>query len=184
MSRRFDNFSQRLTAGLPAANTQDVRGTEDFPAPPAEPEAEPTTSPDPEEEPDMTTDTPVEQTEAYQAGEAAGRKAATDRMNAVFASEHFAGREAKAAKYLGTDMSAEQITTVLADLPAAQPVDQAAVTAAAEEAAREQMNENMNRTNADLGTDQKPKDWKTGRAAADAVWDRAAAKVEARRKGA
>jgi hypothetical protein len=53
----------------------------------------------------------------FAAGHAAGFKAGNDRMMAVFASEHFAGREAAAAKLLIKNMTATDITDVLATLP-------------------------------------------------------------------
>jgi hypothetical protein len=72
----------------------------------------------------------------------AATKAAHDRMTAVFASEHYAGREAMAAKLLGkAAMSAEDIIDVLASTPktettALTPEQQ---KAASEEAARKEM---------------------------------------------
>lgn len=55
--------------------------------------------------------------DAEKKGHNTGFKAATDRMAAVFASEHYAGREAAAAKLLSKSMSAEDIIDVLADMP-------------------------------------------------------------------
>ncbi len=90
-------------------------------------------SQDDEEEKTMTTETPVEQTEAYQAGYAA----ANARFTAVLASEHYAGREATAQKLLGKAMSADDIIDVLASTPAAAV--SATSAEAAEVAARDEM---------------------------------------------
>ena len=122
----------------------------------------------------MTTETPLAERDDYKAGLAAGTDAERARMTAVFASEHFAGREAHAAKLLGKGLSAEDTIDLLADMPKAQPVDQATANAAAEEAAREEMREQMNKNgNVDLGADEGGKEGKTGRAKADARWDKA-----------
>lgn len=88
-------------------------------------------------------------------GHTAGFTEANERMKAVFASEHYAGRETLAAKMLGKPgLSAEDITDVLADAPKVEPkaeVDQAAANAAAEEAARKEMKEAINSgTNANI----------------------------------
>lgn len=105
-----------------------------------------------------------------------GVKAANDRMNAVFASEHYPGREAHAAKLLGKkNLSAEDIIDVLADYPKVetQAADPEAVKAAAEKAARDQMAEAIAETgnsNVDAGATAKPAD---KRAEADSVWAKA-----------
>lgn len=121
-------------------------------------------------------------------GHGAGFKAANERMNAVFASEHYAGREAMAAKLLGKPaMTAEDIIDVLADTPKVETSKLSAeeLKAAAEEAGRKEMQAALDETkNSDIdatgGGGAKP----DKRAQSDAVWDRAAAKVDARRKGA
>jgi hypothetical protein len=122
-------------------------------------------------------DTKLEDRDDYKAGHAAGRddgfKAATDRMNTVFASEHFPGREAAAAKLLGKDMSAADIVDILADMPKVEPkADQEAANKAAEDAARAEMREEMKKSgNADLGNSADADT--SSRAKADSVWDRA-----------
>lgn len=180
MSRRFDNFGQRLVAGVPdisapeASDPETPETPKDTPSPadPEDPE-EPTS----EEDQEMDKDSPE-----YQAAMAAGREEANARMTAVFASEHFPGREAHAAKLLGKPgLSAEDITDLLADMPAAKPVDQASADAAAEAAARDEMRAAMDDTNADLGADQ-PAPEKSGKAKSDAVWDKANAKVRPNKK--
>lgn len=83
---------------------------------------------------------------AKKEGQALGFKAANERMNAVFASEHYTGREGAAAKLLGKEaMSADDIVEVLAEMP---KVEQSALTeeqqrAAAEEAGRKEMREQI-----------------------------------------
>ena len=75
-------------------------------------------------------------------GHGAGFKAANERMGAVFASEHYTGREAMAAKLLGKPaMTAEDIIDVLADTPKAETSKLSAeeLKAAAEEAGRKEM---------------------------------------------
>ncbi|MBB4859639.1 ribosomal protein L12E/L44/L45/RPP1/RPP2 [Novosphingobium chloroacetimidivorans] len=112
-------------------------------------------------------------------GREAGSKSATERMNKVFASEHYAGREAAAAKLLGKpNLSAEDITELLADMPKAGVPEAPALTeeqqrAAAEEAGRKEMQAALEQNkNSDIdaggGAPQPDK-----RAAADAVWDKA-----------
>lgn len=79
---------------------------------------------------------------AKKEGQTAGFKAANDRMIAVMASEHYAGREAVAAKMLTKEgMSADDIIDVLAASPKAEisAVDPDKTKEAAEEAARKEM---------------------------------------------
>jgi hypothetical protein len=58
--------------------------------------------------------------ESFQAGHAAGFKEASDRMAIVFASEHYAGREAYAHKMLGkAGLSGSDIVDLLAASPKA-----------------------------------------------------------------
>ncbi|CDO34053.1 hypothetical protein [Novosphingobium sp. KN65.2] len=84
-------------------------------------------------------------------GREAGFKSANDRMNAVFASEHYAGREAIAAKMLGkASMTAEDIIDVLASTPK-EAAGTSALTeeeqrAAAEEAGRQEMKAELGKT--------------------------------------
>lgn len=177
---RFHNLDARISEAL--AGEADQGGVpEKIEEPtPDEPENEPAPEPEtpPEKEQAMPDDTPVEQTDAYKAGFAA----ATDRMNSVFASEHFAGREAHAARLLGTTLGSDEIAAQLEHFPKREELSAEAAAAATEEGGRAEMREAMaNAGNADLGADQNS-DAHTGRAAADSVWERANAKVEAQRK--
>lgn len=176
MSRRFDNFSSRLAGETPPSAPAAAPETSEPETPQAkEPKGSPApeSKTEPEEENSMADETPVEQTDAYQAGVNAER----ERVSAVFASEHFAGREAFTPKLLGKGLSAEDTIDLLADMPKAAPVSQDEANKAAEAAAREEMREEMAKAgNADLGAS-KDNDGKTGRAKADAVWDKANATV-------
>lgn len=97
----------------------------------------------------MDNETPIEDTKEYKAGFAA----ATNRMKAVFASEHFEGREASAAKLLTKDAlmssSADDVSDLLADMGKTEPV--AAVTTeqqieAAENGGRQEMREELQKS--------------------------------------
>jgi hypothetical protein len=122
---------------------------------------------------DMSTETPVEQTAEYQAG----FKAANDRLNAVTASEHYAGREPSAHAMLGKSMSASDIIDILATQPKIEPatiiIDPAAATAAAEEAGKATMlaalNEQTNAALDDSSGDAKP----NAKVDVDKTWNRA-----------
>lgn len=172
---RFHDLDAQINGAIEAGGNQPPEITPS-PAPAPEPgDPDPETEPekDPEEMPD---ETPVEKTEAF----AAGVRAERDRTAAVLASEHFPGREAHVAKLLGKDMSAEDAIDLLADMPMTKPVSQEESNAAAEEAARKEMAEAMaNAGTADLGADEN-KDGKTGRGAADDVWNRARAHIDNR----
>jgi hypothetical protein len=116
---------------------------------------------------------------ARKEGHDAGFKAASDRFNAVMASEHYEGREAQAKAMLGkTALAASDIIELLAAAPKAAPTasDDAAVKEAAEAAARAEMQASIAQTgnsNIDAGNDAAPdKD-----AAISAGYDRAVAKV-------
>ncbi len=114
---------------------------------------------------------------AVAAAKTEGFTEATQRMNAVFASEHYAGREGAAAKMLGKpSMTAEDIIDVLADMPKAAPaaaaVDPAVAAAAAEKAGREEMAAAIAATqNSDIDAGNPGK--KDARAEADSVWTKA-----------
>ena len=119
--------------------------------------------------------------QAREEAEKAALTASTARMNAVFASEHYAGREAAANRLLGKpNLTAEDITEMLADLPKTTPA--AALTeeqqrAAAEEAGRKEMqaalaegkNSGVDANNGGGGADPKAE----ARKASDAVWAKA-----------
>lgn len=111
-----------------------------------------------------------------------GFKAATDRMTAVMASEHYAGREASAAKLLTKESlfsaSAADVIDLLADMP---KVEQAALTEdqqreAAEAAGRAEMQAAISKTgNANLSAGGGGQPDKKGDASA--IWDKAIARV-------
>lgn len=107
---RFAELKSALAKGADESNHE-------IPDPADEPEEDETNPKSKrKEEPDMTETTTTDQA-ALDAAHAAGFKAANERMNTVFASEHYAGHEAAAHKLLGKDMSAEDIIDVLADMP-------------------------------------------------------------------
>ena len=105
---RFANLSERLSADLPKNPTR-----------PDEDEEDDTTTSEKKdkEKKDMTTE--IEQAKAE--GHAAGFKEANDRMNKVFASEHYEGREKTAQTLLGKNMGADDIIDVLASTPKIEP---------------------------------------------------------------
>jgi hypothetical protein len=105
---RFANLSERLSADLP----------NDPPRPDGEEDETTTSKKKDKEKYNMT----QEVTTAEAKGHAAGFKEATDRMNAVFASGHYAGREASAHVMLGNaKFSADEIIGVLAAQPKVEP---------------------------------------------------------------
>lgn len=94
---------------------------------------------------------------AKKEGQAAGFKAANDRMNAVMASEHYAGREATANKLLSKEgMSAEDIIDVLATTPKAETSalsEEQAKEAAAEAGRKEMQDAIKSGQNSDVDAD-------------------------------
>lgn len=171
---RFADLGSSRSAG-PA------KASKDAPPPPAPQEdPKPGNEPDEEEETEMSEidKNSKEYLAGVRAGEEAASKAANDRVAAVMASEHFAGREKLAGKMLAKpNMSAEDIIEILADTPA-EPKSNATETTdeqreAAEEAARKAMKEELNRSgNSDIDPNSGGK--KPDKAAkADAVWDKA-----------
>lgn len=164
-----------LSAGEPAEEIPPVKTP---PAPAEEDEENPTTpvkdKPMPTEE-EMKAAVVAAETKARDEG----TKAANDRMNLVFASEHYVGRETVAAKMLGRNMSAEDIIATLADMPkAAGPtaLTEEQRIAAAETAGREEMKDQLALTgNSNIvatggkGGEKKP----DTKAEADAVWGKA-----------
>lgn len=170
MTERFANFQARLEGrpALPAAT-----GVTEIPV----------TEPENEEDQTMADETPLAEREDYQAGHAAGMSAALARMTAVFGHEAAQGREATAMKMLcKPNMSAEDITDLLADYPAPTPAAEAPAavadaTEAAEAAARAEMRSAISETQ---NSDIVPTGGKSGgsaKAATDGVWDRANAAV-------
>lgn len=176
--------SKRLTAHREAARveaecppddnkplTPDEPGEDDRDTPPT------TTSTKKEKSVDEETKAAIEA--ARTEGRDTGLKSANERMNAVFASEHYAGREAAAAKMLGKpNLSAEDIVDLLADMPKAEPQAAAGLTeeqqrAAAEEAGRKEMKaalEEGQNSQVDAGTGGGKPD---KRKASDDVWTKA-----------
>lgn len=141
---RFHNFSKRLSAVEPELNPDD----------------------EPDDDEDCKTDTKtgpkskskkkesIMDDNEFKAAIAAARaegheegvSATIDRQNAVFASEHYPGREAQAAKMLTKpSMSADDIIDILADTPKSdkQGLSDDAARAAAEEAGRKEMREQL-----------------------------------------
>lgn len=101
---------------------------------------------------------------AREEGQKAGFTSANERMNAVFASEHYAGRETLAAKMLAKPgLEAKDIIDLLADAPktaapAAAEGNDAELREAAEKAGREQMKAAIEETgNSDIDTGSAPK---------------------------
>lgn len=109
---RFAGIQAALKPNAKLSLTED---SHELPGDQTDPE-ETETQPDSiEKEKEMTEETEKVRAEAH----ADGFKAANDRMNAVFASEHYTGREALAQKLLAKNMSADDIIDVLAATPAA-----------------------------------------------------------------
>ncbi len=132
---RFANLSERLSADLPADPTR-----------PEDEEDETPTVSKKEKDKDMS----EEIDKAKAEGRSEGFKAANERMNAVFASEHYEGREAQAKAMLAKDMSAADIIDILAATP---KVEQAAVSDdVADKAARDEMKSNID-ANANSGVE-------------------------------
>lgn len=181
MSRRFENFGERLEGRAASASEGDAPAASDAPDNPETPDEsvpDPDQTPDQEDE-EMSEETPLEEREDYQAGFAAGRSEASARMNAVFASEHVTGREAHAVRLLGREMSSDDIIAELPNYPAASTLSEDEQREAAEEGGRKEMRDAMNEAETkDLGADKSTdKDRKSGRAKADSRWDKANAHV-------
>jgi len=178
--------SKRLAAHLAAKTASDAAPDSTENSPPEKPgevEGGPASNPESDHKENDQVDEAEHAAAVAQAREEAEKAAlaaSTTRMNAVFASEHYAGREAAANRLLGKpNLTAEDITEMLADLPKTAPA--AALTeeqqrAAAEEAGREEMrkalesgqNSNVDANNGG-GTDPKA----DARKASDAVWAKA-----------
>lgn len=142
--------------------------------------------PDGNEQKDMTmTDTVDTNSNDYKAGMEAARKAANDRVNAVIASEHYAGREKLAATLLNSDMNAESIVAALAAAPAPAKTGSETVTdpkAEQEERDKDLMRANLQKGNPDLGEDNEDEAAQTAKAKAENYgWDKIHARVEEQR---
>lgn len=173
--------SKRLAAHRAAASAAKAAPTDDqeiqTPDAPGEDEETPSTVSKPKEK-SMDDETKAAVDAARTEGHAAGIKAANERMNAVFASERYAGREAAAAKLLGKAMSAEDIIDVLGDMPKAQApsgLSEDQQREAAEEGGRKAMKDAL----AETGNSDIDANGGGGRQQPDAgsVWDKAIAKV-------
>jgi hypothetical protein len=171
--------SKRLAAFRDAARAEDETSPAEQENPtPDEPGEEdgalPTTT-STKKEKSMDDETKAAIEAARTEGRDIGSKSANERMNKVFASEHYAGREAAAAKLLGKpNLSAEDITELLADMPKAGApaavLTEEQQRAAAEEAGRKEMQAALDQNkNSDIdagGGAPKP----DPRKAADDVW--------------
>lgn len=170
---RFHNLTRRLSE--PLDDEPDTPGTE-----PDEPES--LKSKSKKKEPDMSDENAEAVETAKKEGHDAGFKAANDRMNTVFASEHYAGREAMAAKLLGKpSMSAEDIIDVLADTPKADKkgLSEEEQRQAAEEGGRKEMQAALgqqNNSNIDAGGGNGGGEQDKA-AAASSAWDKAYART-------
>lgn len=177
MSRRFEGFTARLNerpAAVVEANGDDVNPLGEMPN-------------NSTIEENIMSESKNEEAiaSATSAGHTTGFKAATDRMTAVFASEHYPGREAVAGKLLTKasllSATSDDIIDLMADMPKIDKessLSEADQKAAAEEAARAEMKAELEKnknseTNADGGQIKA-----TGVESA-AVWDAAIARVSA-----
>lgn len=172
--------SKRLAAFRKAARAEDETSPaeqEDLtPDAPGDDDGALPNQPSSEREKSMTDEVMKAEIEkAREEGRAAGQKEANERADKVRASEHYAGREAAAAKLLGKpNLSAEDITELLADMPkagaAAGTLTEEQQRSAAEEAGRQEMKAALDQNkNSDIdagGGAPKP----DKRAEADAVW--------------
>lgn len=120
---------------------------------------------------------------AKKEGHDAGFKAATDRFNAVMASEHYAGREASAAKLLTNaslfSASADDVCAILADMPKVEhtALSEQEQREAAEDGGRKEMKEALGKgANSNIDADA-GKDGKAKAESSAAVWDTAIAAV-------
>lgn len=179
-------------AGLPAAlkATKDPKGkpedNDDSDTPETDDEDGKTPPKSTTKEPDMADNDQNAAVEAAKKeADAAGFKRASDRFNAVMASEHYAGREAVATKLLSKDaMSADDIIDVLAASPKAEPAaasDEDLKKAREEGEAKGMKDALAGGKNSQVEANDeggKP----DAKAKADSVWDRAYASVDALRQ--
>lgn len=118
---------------------------------------------------------------AKKEGHTAGFKAANDRMNAVMASEHYAGREASAAKMLSKEaLGSDDIIDLLAVMPKTEPTGQIddQQRAAAEEGGRNEMLAALGKDkNSSIDADGGKGGGKDKAASSAAIWDQAIAAV-------
>jgi hypothetical protein len=125
---RFANLSERLSADLPSDSTRPEGEEEEYMS---------SKKKDKEKE-EMNYDKDKVESEAH----AAGFKQANDRMNAVFASEHYDGREAAAHVMLGNvKLGADDIISILAASPKSETL--ATNIADTEANAREELRKNL-----------------------------------------
>ena len=171
--------SKRLAAHRAAVSAQDPEIPE-VPTPPEKPgEDETPTNPKKKDDSMPNEDEAKAAVEAARTeGHGAGFKAANERMNKVFASEYYVGREALAQSLLAKEaLSADDVIGLLETSPKAAAAAPAALTEeqqreAAEAAARAEMKAELGKTpNSDIdangGTEPDKK------AQADSVWAKA-----------
>jgi len=138
--------SKRLAAHREAVRAGDAKPAQDDDLNPDTPgeEDEETGSNKPQKKdgPAMDEETKAAIEAARTEGQNLGFKSASERINTVFASDHYAGREAFASKLLGKEnLSAEDIIDLLGTAPkgAAPEASADAIAAAKEEGQREAM---------------------------------------------
>jgi hypothetical protein len=182
--------SKRLAAHRASASAEDP----EVPATPANPDETETPTIPGKKDDDMPTEEEMKAAAeaASKTAPPAGFKAANERLSKVLGSDHYAGREALAQSLLASEaLSADDIIGHLEKAPkSVASTDNTSLTAeeqraAAEEAGRKEMQaalEKNTNSNIDASTGKDPK--ADARKKTDDVWDRAAAKVQAHRKGA
>lgn len=179
-------ISKRLTAHREAARTAAESAPDDdkdlTPDNPGDEDRDtPPTTPSTKKEKSVDEETKAALEAARTEGRDTGFKSANDRMNQVFASEHYAGREAAAAKLLGKpSLSAEDVIDLLADMPKAQPQGSTTTLTedqqreAAEEAGRKEMKAALEENkNSDVDANNSTDTKTDKRKASDDVWARA-----------
>lgn len=175
MSRRFEGFSDRIKA-KPLASDDHV--DDDTETPGDKPKK---SNKKDKPMPESNNDEAI--ASATEAGNTAGFQAATDRMAAVFASEHYQGREASAGKLLTKSSllgaSAEDIIDLMVDMPKVE--QEATLTEgqqreAAEEAGRQEMRAELG-NNQNSGIDANGGVKPSPAEESASVWDSAIARV-------
>lgn len=176
VSRRLEAHRQAVASAEPVAGLPKQDPTRPY----EDEEDDTTTSTKKDKEKDMTTEVEKAKAEGHEAGFEAGLKTANDRMNAVFSSEHYAGREQLAHTMLGKKMSAEDIIEVLASAPKIEAVetDPAKTEAAAEAAARDEAKKAIAATgNSNLDATGGSGTTTTDAQASSQIWDKAVSRI-------
>lgn len=173
------NVTRRLEALRSASPGLSIsKGKEEIPNPDDLDGDETTTSTDKDKEKKPMTE---EIDKAKAEGHDAGFKAANDRMNAVFASTHFEGRETQAKAMLAKAMSAEDIIDILAVTP---KIESSALVAEIDtEAVQRQVMADAIAKNVNSAVQAGADDFlkSDAKAKSAGVWERANAKIEQRR---